>query len=280
MKIEFSLIVCVYEKEDPLHFAQCIKSILSQTVLPDEWIMVKDGPLGPELDAVLADIRFPKEFKIIALPENVTQGPARAAGVKAASHGLVAVADSDDICLPDRFEKQLEMMNDDPALCLAGGQIAEFSNDPDIAAAARMVPQSHADILRFIKRRNPFNSMTVMFRRDMALKAGNYRRFPCFEDYDLWARMIKNGALCANHPDVLVKARVGAGMYGRRRGLSYIRSEWLMQKQLLDLGFINAAGFAVNAAARIPVRLLPEKGVKAVYDRFARKRFDPAETGK
>ena len=82
--------------------------------------------------------------------------------------------------------------------------------------------------------------------------------------------MIKSGAVCGNHPDILVNARVGSGMYSRRRGMSYIRSEWKMQLQLRQLGLISRARFMQNTALRIPIRLLPEKGIAAIYNKFAR----------
>ncbi|MCL2151836.1 MAG: glycosyltransferase [Oscillospiraceae bacterium] len=269
--IKFSLTMCVYIAEDPQNLSQCFDSILSQTVLPDELVIVKDGPLTIELDNVINNIKFPGGIKIIALPKNVTQGPARAAGVKAANHDWVAIMDSDDVCLSDRFEKQLKMIENNPELGLIGGQIAEFWENSEKTTKERTVPIKQECILEFAKKRNPFNQMTVMFKRDMAINAGNYRYFPWFEDYDLWARLIKDGAICANHPDILVNVRVGTGMYTRRRGKSYICSEWRMQKQLRSLGMINRLEFARNVALRIPVRLLPAKMIKAVYNRFARE---------
>lgn len=270
--IKFSLLTSIYAKEDPRYFMECADSVMRQTVLPDEWVIVKDGPLTEGLESALRGLRFPRELRLLALPENVTQGPARAEGLKAAKHEWVAIMDSDDICVPERFEKQIAMIESDPALSLAGGQVTEFTGSPGQVVAKRAVPTGHSEILRFAKRRNPFNSMTVMLKRDAALAAGNYRYFPWFEDYDLWARMIQGGAACANHPDVLVHARVGAGMYGRRRGMGYIRSEWRMQRELKELGLTNGFEFASNVAARIPIRLLPEKGLAAVYNRFARER--------
>ena len=269
--IEFSLLMCIYAKESPLFLTQCLDSILLQTVMPDEMIIVKDGPLPDELETVLKDFRFSGGLNVIGLPENVTLGPARAIGVEAAKHEWIAIMDSDDICRPDRFEKQLDMIEKGPKLGLTGGQISEFDEDPGSAASSRIVPTEHDCILRFMKKRNPFNSMTVMLRRELALSSGNYRFFPWFEDYDLWTRMIINGAHCANHPEVLVDARVGSGMYRRRRGTSYIRSEWRMQRQLKELKLINNVEFLRNAASRIPVRLLPEKALETAYNKFARK---------
>lgn len=268
--IKFTLLTCVYIKENPIFLSQCINSILNQTTLPDEWVIVKDGPLTKDLDDIIDNLRFPNELKIVALPENVTLGPARAAGVKAAKHEWIAIMDTDDICCPARFEKQIGMIEHNPELGLLGGQINEFVDTPDVTVATRTVPTSHKDILRFVKKRNPFNHMTVMFRRDLVLRAGNYDYFPWFEDYDLWARMIKNGTVCANHPDVLVNARVGSSMFGRRRGKTYISSEWRMQRTLKKYNLINWFEFLRNTALRLPVRLLPEKSLARFYSRFVR----------
>ena len=274
---KFSLLISVYAKENPIHFSQCLDSILAQTVLPDELIIVKDGPLSNELENILQNLHFSNEIIIIPLLESVTQGPARAEGVKVAKNEWVAIMDSDDLCRPDRFEKQLKMIEENPELGLIGGQIAEFAEEPENTTATRIVPVSHTDIIKFAKKRNPFNQMTVMFKRSIALDAGNYRYFPGFEDYDLWMRMIKCDAICANHPEALVNARVGGGMYGRRRGRKYIRSEWQMQKQLKELSFINNIEFIRNSLMRIPVRLLPESALAVVYNLFARKRMQKKE---
>ena len=314
LAIEFSLVICVYEKESPLHFSRCLDSIQGQTVMPSEIIIVEDGPLPAELEEVVNSRQFTADTRVLRLPQNVTQGPARAEGVKEAKFGWIAIMDSDDICRPDRFEKQLGMIADNPGLGLIGGQIAEFDEDSDLilhagtasrgyhespvnpanvssihagttphdcgespdnpasVSSMRTVPCDHAGIVKYAKKRNPFNQMTVMFRRDAALDAGNYGYFPGFEDYDLWARMIRDGVECANHPDVLVDARVGRGMYGRRRGAAYVRSEWRMQRQLMALGFINIFGFARNILLRVPPRLLPEKALATIYKGFARRR--------
>ncbi|MCL2365855.1 MAG: glycosyltransferase [Oscillospiraceae bacterium] len=270
--MKFSLLISVYAKENPHFLKKCLDSISSQTMLPDELIIVKDGPLPSVLERVLSDFHFPNDMQIIALPKNITQGPARAIGIEAARNAWVAVMDSDDICRPDRFEKQLAMIESNSELSLIGGQISEFGDNPDDALAVRKVPLSHDDIVTYAKCRNPLSQMTVMLKRDLAISAGNYRYFPCFEDYDLWVRMIKNGAICANHPEVLVDARVGGGMYERRRGIAYIRYEWKMQKQLLRLGYIGFFRFILNLAMRIPVRLLPGKLLAQLYNMFARSK--------
>jgi glycosyltransferase involved in cell wall biosynthesis len=247
-----------------------LQSTFNQTVTPSEWVIVKDGPLTSELDSVIASAVFPGELKIVALPQNVTLGPARMAGLEAASHNWVALMDSDDICLPNRFENQLELISANPSLSIVGGQIIEYEEIPGTALATRNVPFSHEEILKRAKKRNPFSAMTVMFRRDKALAAGGFRYHPGFEDYNLWVRMIANGAKCANHPSVLVHARAGTNMYARRRGANYIRAEFQMQCILMKLRITNPLEFAANVLTRIPIRLLPTKILGRIYKAFAR----------
>ena len=235
VRITFSLLLCTYEKDNPTHLGECLDSIIAGSVLPNEMIIVKDGPLTPELDEVIAKSNFPFEVNIIALSTNQTLGIARAEGVSAAKHNWIALMDSDDINFPNRFELQLAKITKNPKIDMLGGQIAEFNTVPNRTHALRKVPTSHAKIIPFAKKRNPFNAMTVMFKKDLALISGNFRYFPGFEDYDLWVRMIKNGAICQNCEDVLVYARTGGGMYARRRGISYAKYEWRMQRILLSL---------------------------------------------
>ena len=271
--VEFSLLLCTYKNDNPEHLEECLSSIITGTVPPSEMIIVKDGPLTAELEEVIAKANFPFETNIIALPTNQTLGMARAAGASAAKFNWIALMDSDDINLPNRFELQLSEIANNPKIGILGGQIAEFNITPHQTHALRKVPTSHTEIISYAKKRNPFNAMTVMFKKDLALKSGNFRYFPGFEDYDLWTRMIKNGAVCQNSPDTLVYARAGNGLYARRRGMSYIKHEWRMQRQLRRLKYIGRRQFFINLLSRIPVRLFPQYVIERIYTRFLRKKF-------
>ena len=266
--MEFSLVLCVYKKDNPKHLSQSLESISKQTILPDEMVIVKDGPLTEELEAVLNNFVFLNDVNIIALPQNMTLGPARARGVEEARYNWVALMDSDDVCLPDRFKYQLSLISSNENIDIIGGQITEYDDIPGNAISIRSVPIDHEAILTRAKKRNPFNAMTVMFKREKAIQAGNFRYFPGFEDYDLWVRMIKNGARCANCPEILVHARIGNGLYNRRSGFGYICSEWKMQSNLRKLRITTGLEFIRNILTRIPIRLLPQKCLKWLYARF------------
>ena len=272
-RVEFSLLLCTYKNDKPEHLKECLDSITAGTVPPSEMIIVKDGPLSAELDDVINSTHFPFEVNIIALPNHRTQGIARREGVIAAKHEWIALMDSDDIMVPDRFEKQLDEIVKNPKVNIIGGQIAEFDKDSACVHAIRGVPLSNNDIKARLTTRNPFNAMTVMFKKTAAIKAGNFRYFPGFEDYDLWARMISQGAICHNCKDVIVYARTGSGMYSRRKGLRYIKQEWRIQRELRQLGIITIWKFAANILMRIPVRMFPSIVIKNIYFYFMRSKI-------
>ena len=270
--IEFSLLLCTYKNDNPMHLNECLDSILSSTIQPSEMIIVKDGPLTQELDEVLTRTVFPFETNTIQLPNHQTQGLARREGVLAAKHNWISLMDSDDVLVPDRFEIQLASIDENPEIDIVGGQIAEFDTSPTKTHSVRKVPTSHTEIVSYAKKRNPFNAMTVMFKKRLALLSGNFRYFPGFEDYDLWVRMMKNGAFCQNCKEVLVYVRTGEGMYKRRRGLHYIRRELRMQILLMRTGMTTKQQFVKNLLVRIPSRLLSTRTLERLYKKFLRSR--------
>lgn len=69
--MKFSVLLSLYDKECPIYLSQSLESIFSQTLHANEVVLVEDGPLTPELDAVVKDYQQKyKELKVIKLPEN------------------------------------------------------------------------------------------------------------------------------------------------------------------------------------------------------------------
>jgi hypothetical protein len=101
------------------------------------------------------------------------------------------------------------------------------------------------------------NHPAVMFRKSAVLAAGNYRDMSGFEDYDLWLRMIRQGARLGNLGETLVYMRAGGGLYRRRGGLGYIRANLRFWKTAYLEGFVNLPEFLVMVICRTAVGLLP-----------------------
>ena len=261
MKEHFSVLMSLYIKEKPEYFRQCMESMLRQTVLPDEIVIVKDGPLTVELENTLAEYvaADPELYTIVPLEKNVGLGLALAEGLLHCRNELVARMDTDDIAAKDRFEKQLRAFADHPEIDICGGQITEFEGRVDNIVAKRTVPTDHTSIVQYQKRRDAFNHVTVMFKKSAVLRAGNYQSALLMEDTLLWANMIMTGAKCMNLEDTLVFVRVGADMFERRGGWKYFLKYKEGRKKVYETGFISRWDYFYTLTVQLAVALMPQK---------------------
>ena len=246
--VKFSVLMSVYQKENPDFLRKSLNSVLiEQSRKPDELVLVEDGPLTEELYQTIQDFKekFP-EMKVLPLKENVGLGEALHRGVEACSYDWIARMDTDDIATPDRFQQQVDYIEQHPQLDVLGGNIIEFDTEPDQIVAEKQMPLSHEEIIKRLQRRNPFCHMTVFFKKSSVLKAGNYKSLPLVEDYYLWARMAAQGCRFANLNRVLVYARVGNGMHTRRSQTEQIASWKVVNTFLLSHGMLNRGQYYQN----------------------------------
>lgn len=268
----FSVLMPVYHRDNPDHLAHALASLLKQSLSPSQIVIVKDGPLGERLEAVLESHRrlHPDLFHIISLVQNQGLGPALAEGLKHCRYEYVARMDADDIAQFDRFEKQLRTMQDNPALDVVGSWMDEFQDTPDNIIAVKKVPEFMEDILRYSARRNPMNHPTVMLRKQAVLDAGNYGNYPNVEDYILWAKMLHQGSRFYNIQESLLWFRADKSMFQRRGGWKYIKYDIILQKTLLDMHRIGPLRCLTNIMIRGMVRVIPNKLRVWVYHCFLR----------
>jgi len=184
----------------------------------------------------------------------------------------VCIVDTDDIYVPERFEKQINFLNENSDVSIVGGQILEFIEDIHKPTGIRQVPLSNDELRNYAKRQSPFNNMTIAYRKSDICNAGGYLHHPWMEDYNLFLRVIAKGYKVQNLPEVLVYARIDNGMHGRRKGIEYIKSE----KQLLDLKKHLKLQHPIHAnmlfLIRSTFRLLPSKVLGKIYNIFLRKK--------
>lgn len=271
--MRFSVLLSIYHKEDPTHFNEALTSIWDdQTLKPNEIVLVKDGPLTAELDQIIEQWKNKLEdtLKVIALPNNVGLGKALNEGIKASSNNWIFRMDTDDIALPDRFEKQANYLKQHPEIVLLGGQIEEFIGSEKNITAKRFVPFESQEIISYAQQRSPFNHPTVAYRKDVLEEVGLYQHHLLMEDYNLWIRILAARYKTTNLADTLLYMRTDA-MHGRRRGLQYIKSEWQLFKLKRELKFQSFLPAFSLFIMRSSVRLLPASLLQKVYN-LIRKR--------
>jgi glycosyltransferase involved in cell wall biosynthesis len=265
--MKFSVLMSIYHKEKANYFDRCMQSIWDeQTVKPNEIVLVQDGKLTDELYEAINQWQEKLEeiFKTIPLEKNVGLGDALNIGIKECKYELIARMDTDDICTPDRFEKQLKVFeNNNMDIC--SSWVSEFDSDENQIISYRKVPEVFEEIKHFAKQRNPLNHPAVMYRKKAVDKAGGYKKMMWFEDYYLWIRMLLNDAKFHNIQEPLVNMRAGYGQLERRSGLKYALEEVKFQKELLSLGFLNIFEFIRNVSIRFTSRVIPKALVKKIY---------------
>jgi glycosyltransferase involved in cell wall biosynthesis len=265
-----SVLMSVYSKELPECLGQALASLVEQTVPADEVVIVKDGQLGRGLEDTIAEFQDILPIRTLQIEKNVGLGRALNAGVLECSAETIARMDSDDVCAPDRFERQLNYLRCHPEVDLIGGAIGEFETDWKQLQGVRSVPEGGQLLSRTARSRNPMNHVSVMFRRSAVLAAGNYQTLMGFEDYFLWARMIMARSQIANLPEILVYVRCGSGMQARRGGLRYVKEELRFQWLLRKIGFLSNWQCALNILIRTPVRFAPTTLRAKFYNAFLR----------
>lgn len=269
---QFSVLMPVYAREKAEYLREALNSVFNQTLVPTEVVLIKDGPLTEPLETVIRDFtgRY-DSLKIVALPQNVGLGAALNEGLRHCSHELVARMDSDDICKPMRFEKQVQYLMQHPQIAIVGSWIDEFYGTTDNVVAQRRLPESTQELYEYAKKRNPLNHPTVMFRKSYVECVGGYQPFYLFEDYYLWARMILAKCQLHNIQQSLLYFRSSPQVAARRGGWKYVRSEVKLQWKFLRMGLIGPFTFCKNLIIRTTVRLMPNKLRTFVYRTMLRR---------
>ena len=272
----YSVLMSVHINENAEHFAASIQSLLDQTVVTNDFVIVCDGPLSKELNKVLEeyDSRYPGLFHIVRLTENVGVGLAAKAGLAVCRNDLIAKMDSDDISLPDRCRMQLSRFSENPDLALIGGVIEEFDNRTGKVFAVRTVPEENSAIRTYARRRSPFNNVTVMYRKSAAEAAGGYRDLRRGEDYDLYLRMLIDGCYAQNLPQTLVRVRVDSDTHRRRASWSAMKGCAGIWWHAYRVGYSSLSDLLICLCGQMFLVICPGRVQQMLYKRFLRKQIE------
>lgn len=269
----YSVLMSVYHKEKPEYLKQAIESIQAQTYPTDDFVLVSDGPLNSELDAVITTKQQEMNgvLKVYRLDKNEGLGNALNAGINHCKNELVARMDSDDVAYPDRCEKQIDVFNTHPEVSICSGIVEEFTTDPEVVDARRALPETNAKIMEFAKKRNPFNHPCVMYKKSAVEAAGSYKDFYLLEDYYLWLRMLMAGYQGYNIQEPLLHMRAGSDMYMRRAGWKYAKTQAKLFKFMKDSGFIGNGQYIKSCVIRSGSALAPNWLRKFMFEKVLRK---------
>ena len=264
----FSVLLPLYQRND---LEQCFERVISSCfngrVLPVEVIIVIDGPLNSSFQGKISKAAKTWPIKTVRSDVRIGLSHVLNLGLEHVRFEYTFRVDGDDFSRPERWEKQLNLLNS--GFDLVGGAIQEITLDGHNLAIRRM-PELQSDIGKMILRRNPFNHMTCAYRTSVVRAVGGYPHIFLREDWALWVRMIAHGSRCQNITEILVDATTDLEMYKRRGGIPNVMAEIKMQKSLINNLDKNIFRATLDWCLKTAVLLAPSKIREIVYLRLLR----------
>lgn len=266
----------IYKNDVPDFLRDALASTIHQTLKPAEIVIVGDGPLPPMIMGVVEEMQALAERQGISLhffPQPINRGLGEALRIACehCQYDYIARMDSDDLCLPDRFEKQMRVFESEPDVGMVGGMITEFVDRPDNIVSKRILPLDNEGIYRMMQTRCGVNHVTVIMRKKDLMAAGNYNGRFRQEDFYLWARMMKNRVKMRNVADVVVNVRSGVDQFARRGGLKYFRQHMMVFKFMYREGLISLPVLLKNYLLRFAQVTFPAGLRTWIYQHVLRK---------
>lgn len=265
---KFSVLMPVYFGDQPRLLDKAIISVFKNSIRPKYLYLIIDGPIRLSLDLIILKHKknFGAKICIHKLKKNRGLSIALNIGLKKIKDDIVIRADADDINSSERFKNLLKKINE--GYDVVGSNIIEYSENK--LTTIRKVPTNQSDIIFWIKYRNPFNHMSVAYKKSKILKLGGYPHLHFFEDYALWAKVVKANLRVTNLNKILVKAFVDNNFYKRRGGFKYLLNIYNFQKFLLDQKIISINIFLVNCIIRSFFSMLSSPLRYFFYKKFLR----------
>lgn len=266
----YSVLMTVYKKDNPSFVKQGIDSMLEQTVVTNDFVLVCDGSLTDELDTLIDKYETDNKefFHVVRLEKNIGLGAALRQGLPLCINRLVARMDNDDIAYPDRCEKELKYYEIHPETSILGTYVTEFDSDISNIMREKKVPTDMPSIMAFSKRRNPFNHSTVMLDKEKIMSVGNYSEMRTNQDVELWVRALNNGLQGANLPESLVYFRFDNDTYQRRKDIKNIRLMVKVWEDFYKNKYCKLKDYVFVAVTQYIIALTPTKLIQWVYNNF------------
>jgi glycosyltransferase involved in cell wall biosynthesis len=209
-----SVAMSVYNNAE--YLALAIESILAQSFGDFEFLILNDGSTdesGAIIDRYAAQdsrirpIHRANKGLIVSLNQLVEESRAP----------LIARMDGDDVALPDRFERQIAFLHNNPDYGVTSSWTLDIdANGNPFAVTGKEPPVTHDDFLAAIDEGPLLCHPSVLFRRDLVQQVGGYHAaFKHCEDYDLWLRLAAVTKL-GSIPERLMRYRHTEGQVSSR----------------------------------------------------------------
>lgn len=188
---KISVLTPIYNT-NPIYLRAMIESILSQTFTDFEFIILNDSPENTELDTIVKSYQD-KRIRYFINEKNLGIAESRNKLIDLANGEYIAIADHDDISLPNRLELESKYLDTHPHIGAVGGHVIEIRNNSEQRIIKRPI-NDHDIKISLINDKyvcNPVHS-GCMIRKSVLINSGvryNKKWTPC-EDRMLFMDLI------------------------------------------------------------------------------------------
>ena len=272
---KYSVLMSVYAKEKPEYLRRSIESMLQQTVPPDQFVLVEDGQLTSELCEQIEFFihKYPTIFDVIAIKNNVGLGLALDEGIKKCRNELVARMDSDDIAIPSRCEKELNVFKKQPELAIVSGFVGEFKESPNELISVRTVPEYNDEIIKRMRTRSAFNHPAVMYKKSEVCRCGGYGTLRRKQDHVLFSHMLHSGCKAYNIQEVILLFRADINSVKRKKSWDNCRGYIEAEKLNFTRGECSIFDLAYVTLTQILILILPVGVVEFIIRKLIRTKI-------
>lgn len=263
--MQFTILQSVYKNDKPEYLNQCLESIKNNTLQPTKIVLVKDGEISDELNSCINSWSEKLPIQVVGYEKNQGLAYALNYGLQFVETELVARMDSDDICYPNRFEKQVKFFTENPLVEICGTGLLEFYlySDNRRHEKNRFYPECVDKTSHSLYKGTPLGHPTLMIKTDLLKKYQYSENTSMNEDIDLWFRFIKDGHTIHNIQEPLLYFRITDSTFKRRS----IKKAWnefkIYLKNLIEMfGFSSRLIFPI---ARFFTRFLPYSINRKLY---------------
>lgn len=224
-----SVIMPAYNAEK--YIAEAIDSILNQTFADFEFIIIDDGSKDNTVEIVKS--YSDKRIRFYQNEHNMGVAATLNRGIELATGEYIARMDSDDISLPERFEKQIYVLDNDKKIAVCAGNAIVFSKESQYIT---QLPLKDREIKYNLFISSPFVHPSVMIRKSV-LDSSNIRyesEFDGREDYRMWMKISLLDYKLLNIDEPVLKYRIHTGQVTQKKDLSQIAKHTKLKKWYLD----------------------------------------------
>lgn len=226
-----SIVMSTYN-ENKEELTQSIESILNQTFKEFEFIIILDNPQNQEHIKILNEyVNKDIRIKFFINEENIGLAKTLNKGIEIAKCKYIARMDADDISLPERLEKQYNILENNKDIDIVSTNKINIDENGAELEKSGSLPTEDKEIKRILEKMSIIVHPSVMFRKDRIEQLGKYREFPASQDYDLWLRACNENYKFYIIDEYLIKYRIRSNNISNKNPLK----QWVIHEYIFKL---------------------------------------------